>query len=279
MGNLMKLKRALISVSNKKGIEDFARSLVDLKIEIISTGGTASFLQKNGIKLNEVSEITGFPEMLEGRVKTLHPFIHAGILAKRNKKDHMEKLKQHKINVIDIVVCNLYPFEQTIKKKNVGIEEVIENIDIGGPTLIRSAAKNYQDVIVVTNPNQYEEIIKKLKKNKDLKLEEREQLAVEAYTHTAEYDAIISKYLRSRWTDEILPNSNTVAMRKIQDMRYGENPHQKGAFYKQLPEIAEPCISNATKIQGKELSYNNILDSDCAIECIKEFLRFISLIN
>jgi len=172
---------------------------------------------------------------------------------------------------INLLVCNLYPFEQTIQRRNVGIDEVIENIDIGGSTLIRAAAKNYQDVIVVTNPNQYKEISKKLHKNKDLKLEEREQLAVEAFSHTAQYDAIISNYLRDRWTDETLPDSPTISMRKIQDMRYGENPHQKGTFYKQLLKIDEPCISNAVKLQGKELSFNNILDSDCAIECVKEF--------
>jgi phosphoribosylaminoimidazolecarboxamide formyltransferase/IMP cyclohydrolase len=165
----------------------------------------------------------------------------------------------------------LYPFEVTIKKPKVGIEEVIENIDIGGPTLIRAAAKNYKDVIVVTNKNQYNNVLKTLESKGDLSLREREKLALDAFTHTAQYDSIISNYLRNKWTDEVLPDNNSIAMRKKQDMRYGENPHLKGAFYKSLPEISEPCIVNAVKLHGKELSYNNILDSDCAIECIKEF--------
>ena len=267
----MKVKRALISVSDKEGITDFVKGLSKLGVEIFSTGGTASVLRKVGITIKDVSEVTGFPEMLDGRVKTLHPIIHAGILAKRDDKKHKDTLKKHNISHIDIVVCNLYPFEQTIQKPKVGIEEVIENIDIGGPTLIRAAAKNYKDVIVVTSKNQFECVLKSLEKNGDIDIIKREKLALEAYTHTAQYDSIISQYLRKRWTDELLPESNSISMRKIQDMRYGENPHLKGAFYKSLPEISEPCITNAVKLQGKELSYNNILDGDCAIECIKEF--------
>ena len=264
-------KRALISVSDKTGIIDFAKGLSKLDIEILSTGGTASVLRKNGVKITDVSDVTSFPEMLDGRVKTLHPIIHAGILAKRDEKDHMDTLKKHNINKIDIVVVNLYPFEETIKKSKVNIQEVIENIDIGGPTLIRAAAKNYKDVVVVTNSGQYNGVLKYLQSNKKIDLKERERLAYEAYSHTAQYDSIISKYLGVRWTDEILPDNTSIAMRKIQDMRYGENPHQKGAFYKILPEITEPCISNAVQLQGKALSFNNILDADCAIECIKEF--------
>ena len=267
----MKAKRALISVSNKEGISDFARGLSNLGIEILSTGGTAAILSEAGIKIKSVSDITGFPEMLDGRVKTLHPIIHAGILARRDEKEHMENLKKHNIATIDILVCNLYPFEKTINKPQVGIEEVIENIDIGGPTLIRAAAKNYRDVIVVTNKDQYANVLKTLKSKGELSLNEKEKLALDAFAHTAQYDSIISNYLRKKWTNEILPDENSIAMRKIQDMRYGENPHLKGAFYKSLPEITEPCIANVMKLQGKELSYNNILDSDCAIECIKEF--------
>ncbi len=267
----MKAKRALISVSDKEGITDFAKGLSNLDIEIFSTGGTASVLSKAGIKIKEVSDITGFPEMLDGRVKTLHPIIHAGILAKRDEKKHIDVLKKHSIDTIDILVCNLYPFEKTIKKPKVGIEEVIENIDIGGPTLIRAAAKNYKDVVVVTNTDQYNDVLKSFESNGELSLGEKEKLALDAFAHTAQYDSIISNYLRYKWTDDILPDENSIAMRKIKDMRYGENPHLKGAFYKSLPEIKEPCIINAEKIQGKELSYNNILDSDCAIECIKEF--------
>jgi len=268
---MTKFKRALISVSNKNGIADFAKKLSKHNIEIISTGGTAAFLKENNIKIKQVSEITGSPEILDGRVKTLHPIIHAGILAKRDKKQHIDTLKKQGIKPINLVVCNLYPFEQTIQKPNVSIEEVIENIDIGGPTLIRAAAKNYRDVIILTNPRQYDDFLKNIETNKKIDLKERERYAIEAYTHTAQYDTIISQYLRNIWTDEKLPDKHSLTMHKIQDMRYGENPHQKGAFYETLPTIAEPCISNATKLQGKELSFNNILDTDCAIECIKEF--------
>jgi len=265
------MKRALISVSDKGGLVDFARGLSKLGFDILSTGGSAKTLESAGIKIKEVSNITGFPEMLDGRVKTLHPVIHAGILARRDNKKHMDTLKKHNIQTIDMLVCNLYPFEATIQKPKVGIEEVIENIDIGGPTLIRAAAKNYKDVIVVTNKDQYNDVLKTLKSKGYLSLREKEKLALDAFAHTAQYDSIISNYLRNKWTDDILPDENSITMRKIQDMRYGENPHLKGAFYKSLPEITEPCIANAVKLQGKELSYNNILDGDCAIECIKEF--------
>ena len=267
----MKVKQALISVSDKTDIADFAKRLSDLGINILSTGGTADVLTKAGIPIKEVSNVTGFPEMLDGRVKTLHPIIHAGILAKRENKDHMDTIKKHNIKTIDLLVCNLYPFEETIKKPKVDINDVIENIDIGGPTLIRAAAKNYKDVIVVTNIDQYKNVLKSLKEKGDLSLSEKEKLALDAFSHTAQYDSIISNYLRNKWTDEKLPKNNSIALRKIQDMRYGENPHLGGAFYKSLPEITEPCITNAVKLQGKELSYNNILDADCAIECIKEF--------
>ncbi|MCK4364963.1 MAG: bifunctional phosphoribosylaminoimidazolecarboxamide formyltransferase/IMP cyclohydrolase [Thermoplasmatales archaeon] len=265
------MKRALISVSDKGSIVDFSKRLSKLGFEIISTGGTAKALVSAGIKIKEVSDVTGFPEMLDGRVKTLHPIIHAGVLARRDNKEHMNTLKKHNINKIDLLAINLYPFEETIKKPKVGIEEVIENIDIGGPTLIRAAAKNYKDVIIVTSKNQYNDVLKSLESNGDLSLREKEKLALDAYVHTAQYDSIISTYLRNKWTDEILPDNNSIALRKKQDMRYGENPHLKGAFYKTLPEIFEPCIVNAIKLQGKELSYNNILDGDCAIECLKEF--------
>jgi len=271
-------KRALISVSDKEDIIHFAKELSKLNIDILSTGGTAAVLSGAGIRIKEVSEVTGFPEMLDARVKTLHPIIHAGILAKRDEKEHMNVLKKHKIECIDIVVCNLYPFEKTIQKPNASIEEVIENIDIGGPTLIRAAAKNYKDVIVITNRKQYGELLKALQSKGEISVKERQKLAVEAYAHTAQYDSIISQHLAYRWTDEILPDSHTLTMRKIQDMRYGENPHQKGAFYRSLPRVAEPCISNAVKLQGKELSFNNVLDADCAIECVKEFTNHTCVI-
>ena len=268
---VMNVKRALISVSDKDGITLFVKELEKLGIEIISTGGTASVLKKHGIKIKEISEITKFPEMLDGRVKTLHPNIHAGILAKRDDKKHMQTIKKHNINPIDLLVINLYPFEQTIKKKKVKMQEVIENIDIGGPTLIRAAAKNYKDIIIITNKKQYNPIIKQLKEKKEITLEQKEKLALEAFSHTAQYDTIISNFLKNKWTDEKLPENTSVTMRKKQDMRYGENPHLKGGFYKLIPETNEPCITNAKKLQGKELSYNNILDSDGAIEAIKEF--------
>ena len=267
----MKVKKALISVSDKKGVADFAKELSNLGVEILSTGGTARVLTENGVKIKEVSSVTKFPEMLDGRVKTLHPIIHAGILARRDIKEHMETLKKHDIDTIDLLVVNLYPFEQTIKKPKVTMEEVIENIDIGGPTLVRAAAKNYKDVIVVTDSNQYSTVLKSLKDKGDLDISQREKLALDAYSHTAQYDSIISNYLREKWTDEVLPENKTITMRKKQDMRYGENPHLKGGFYKAIPEVSEPCITNAVKLQGKELSYNNILDSDGSIEAIKEF--------
>lgn len=267
----MRYKNALISVFNKEKIVDFAQSLSKNGMNIISSGGTSKVLLDSGISVKEVSKLTGFPEMLDGRVKTLHPVIHVGILAKRDKKSHMDKLSEHNIDTIDIVVCNLYPFEATIEKPKVSVEEVVENIDIGGPTLIRAAAKNYQDVLIITNPNRYNEITKLLSQKKDIDLDYRLKLAIEAFSHTAQYDSIISQYFRTRFTDEILPENLTFTMRKIQDMRYGENPHQQGAFYQSIPVDSKPCISNAKKIQGKKLSYNNILDSDCAIECVKEF--------
>jgi phosphoribosylaminoimidazolecarboxamide formyltransferase/IMP cyclohydrolase len=267
----MNIKRALISVSDKDGIIKFTNGLKKLNIDIISTGGTGKFLKKFNIKIKEVSELTNFPEILDGRVKTLHPVIHAGILAMRNNRKHMDVINRFKIKPIDIVICNLYPFEKTIKKDNVNWQEVIENIDIGGPTLIRAAAKNYKDVIVATNKNQYESILESLKIKGNLYIKEREQLAIEAFTHTAIYDSIISNYLREKLNNHILPNNNVIALKKLLSLRYGENPHQKGIYYKSIPEILEPCISNSVKIHGKDLSYNNILDSDCAIECIKEF--------
>ncbi|MFC1748864.1 bifunctional phosphoribosylaminoimidazolecarboxamide formyltransferase/IMP cyclohydrolase [Pseudomonadota bacterium] len=267
----MTVRRALLSVSDKQGIGDFSKKLVNLNISLISTGGTAKTLQQNNVPYEDISAITGFPEMLDGRVKTLHPHIHGALLAQRKNKAHMNTLKDHHIKPIDMVVCNLYPFENTIAKQHVSLEEIIENIDIGGPTLIRAAAKNYPDIVVITTPLQYNHVISLLEKEGDINLAEREQLALDAFSHTAQYDAIISSYLRSRWTNEILHENNAIAIRKIQDMRYGENPHQKGAFYKIIPETTEPCITNAFKLQGKILSYNNILDADCAIEAIKEF--------
>lgn len=267
----MIVKRALISVSDKTDLADFATGLSKLGLEILSTGGTARFLKDNNVNITDVSSVTNFPEILDGRVKTLHPIIHAGILARRDITEHMNTLAKYKIKPIDLLVVNLYPFEDTIKKSKVSMDEVIENIDIGGPTLIRAASKNYKDVIIITNNNQYNPVLKSLQEKGNLSIVDREKLAIEAFSHTAQYDCIISNYLSSKWTDEILPEDKTITMRKKQDMRYGENPHLKGAFYKSVPDTLEPCITNAIKLQGKELSYNNILDSDGAIETIKEF--------
>jgi len=268
---IMNVKRALISVSDKTDLADFAKGLSKLEVEILSTGGTARFLKENNVKITDVSSVTNFPEMLDGRVKTLHPIIHAGILARRDIPEHMKTLEKYKIKPIDLLVVNLYPFEDTIKKSKVSMDEVIENIDIGGPALIRAASKNYLDVIIITNKNQYKTVLQSLKEKGNLSIADREKLAIEAFSHTAQYDCIISNYLSSKWTDEIFPENKTITMRKKQDMRYGENPHLKGGFYKAVPEILEPCITNALKLHGKELSYNNILDSDGAIETIKEF--------
>jgi len=267
----MNVQQALISVSDKTGIKELATVLVEQDIKIISTGGTATLLKKHNIPIIEISSVTDFPEMLNGRVKTLHPRIHAGILAQRSKKNHMDTLASHNITPIDMVVCNLYPFEQTIQKPKVALSEVIENIDIGGPTLIRASAKNYKDVIIITNTHQYPIIQTALQEHRDITLSEREQFALEAFSHTAQYDSIISTYLRSRWTNETLPTDTVIPLRKKQEMRYGENPHLNAMFYEQLPSTTEPCITNAHQIQGKALSYNNILDSDGAIESIKEF--------
>jgi len=267
----MKIQRALISVSDKTGIKELSEHLINHQIEILSSGGTAKILKKHNIPHKEISKVTDFPEMLDGRVKTLHPRIHAGILANRENPNHMKTLQDHQINPIDLVVCNLYPFEQTISKPKVALTDVIENIDIGGTTLIRAAAKNYKDVIVITKPSQYNLLKQSLKNKKSLSLSDREQFALDAFSHTAQYDAIISTYLRKRWTDDAFPTNTTIPLRKKQELRYGENPHLQAGFYEQLPAIAEPCITNADQIQGKALSYNNILDGDGAIEAIKEF--------
>ena len=221
---MKKIKRALISVSDKENILDLAKVLIDYNVEIISTGGSAKLLKDNSIKVIEVSEYTNFPEMLDGRVKTLHPKIHGGILANRNIKNHLETLKQNDINEIDLVVVNLYPFQQAIKKESCTLDEAIENIDIGGPTMIRAAAKNFQSVAVLTDPNDYSEFIKKMNVNQgSLDVESRFMLAKKAFLHTAQYDGAISSYLSKG--NQLLPNVLTKVLEKTMDMRYGENPH------------------------------------------------------
>jgi len=272
---MVKVNRALISVSDKTGIVDFAKELNVLGIEILSTGGTAKLLKENNIPAIEVSNYTGFPEMLDGRVKTLHPKIHAGLLALRENKEHMETLKQHNIGLIDMVVVNLYPFEKVIQKQGVPIEEVIENIDIGGPSMLRSAAKNHQSVAVVCNPVRYAEIIRELKENKKvISKNTLQELGIEVFRATSNYDGVIHNYLK----DHILhsgagklefPQNLNLGFAKIQELRYGENPHQKAAFYAEKGNSSG--LTTARQLWGKELSFNNILDLNAVVNIVKEF--------
>lgn len=265
------IKRALISVSNKEGIVDLAKKLTDLKIEILSTGGTATLLREAGIQVKDVFEVTSFPECLDGRVKTLHPAIHGGILAIRNNKEHMETLEKLNIEPIDLLIINLYPFKETISKDHVELEEAIENIDIGGPTMLRAAAKNHNDVTVVIDPADYNKIIEEIKENGDTALETRYKLALKVFEHTAQYDSLISNYLRKQIGDEVtFPEKLTLTYEKVQDLRYGENPHQRAAFYKSVEKISGTLV-NGVQLQGKELSFNNINDANGAIELLKEF--------
>lgn len=273
----MKIKRALVSVSNKEGIVDFARGLKELGVEIISTGGTAKLLESNEIKVKGISEVTGFPEILDGRVKTLHPKVHGGLLARRDIPEHMEAIKELGIEPIDMVVVNLYPFEEVIKKPNVPLAEAIENIDIGGPSMLRSAAKNFTDVIVISDPKYYEPILQELKEhNGEVSLEMREKLAVDVFKNTSRYDGAISRFLSQKMLGEEakaqkdLPETLELSFEKIEDMRYGENPHQRAAFYRERGNDY-PGITRAKKLHGKGLSYNNILDLDSVLESVREF--------
>lgn len=262
--------RALISVSDKTGIVDFAKKLRSLGVEIISTGGTFKVLKEAGIDAVEVSEITNFPECLDGRVKTLHPNIHGGILAIRSKKEHMEQLSQLSIDTIDLVIVNLYPFKETILKEGVTREEAIENIDIGGPTMLRAAAKNYQDVAVVVDPKDYGSVLEELQEKGEMSLGTKFYLSSKVFEHTAHYDALIASYIRNERKDYNLPETFTMTYEKIQEMRYGENPHQKAAFYREV--INQPgLLASAKKLHGKELSFNNINDTNGALELLKEF--------
>ena len=259
------IKRALISVFDKTGIVEFAKELDKLGVEILSTGGTASKLKDAGIKVKDVSQYTGFPEMMDGRVKTLHPKIHGGLLALRNNKEHMKQAKESNIEMIDMVVVNLYPFEETVKKK-LSFEETIEMIDIGGPSMVRSAAKNFKDVLVIIDPNDYKWIIKEIKSGKKIPIEKRKELAKKVFEITSVYDSLIAKYL----TEEQFPRIFSGLYIKKQEMRYGENPYQDAAFYTDLSS-KEPGVGNSEQLHGKELSYNNIMDTDSALEIVKEF--------
>ncbi|ERM92749.1 purine biosynthesis protein purH [Caldanaerobacter subterraneus subsp. yonseiensis KB-1] len=261
-------RRALISVSKKDGIVEFAKKLEDLGYEIISTGGTYNLLKESGVKVIKVSEVTGFPEIMEGRVKTLHPKIHGGILAVRDKKEHLKDLNDHGIVPIDLVAINLYPFKETISREKVALEEAIENIDIGGPAMIRAAAKNYKYVTVLVDPVDYEKVIEEIKLYGDTKEETRFYLAAKAFGHTAFYDSLIYEYFREK-TNMEFPKVITFAYEKVQDLRYGENPHQKAAFYKN--PVKSYGIAECLQLHGKELSFNNINDANAAIELVREF--------
>ncbi|HOQ00368.1 MAG TPA: bifunctional phosphoribosylaminoimidazolecarboxamide formyltransferase/IMP cyclohydrolase [Acetivibrio clariflavus] len=264
------IKRALISVSDKTGIVELAKELSSMGIEIISTGGTQKILSDSGIKVINISDITGFPECLDGRVKTLHPKVHGGLLAMRSNPEHMRQIKELGIEPIDMVIINLYPFKQTILKENVELEEAIENIDIGGPTMLRAAAKNYQDVVVIVDPADYKTVLDELKSTKDVSVKTKFKLASKVFEHTSHYDTLIAKYLREKVGEEEFPQTLSLTFEKVQEMRYGENPHQKAVFYKEVGANVG-CLPSAKQLHGKELSYNNINDANGALELLKEF--------
>lgn len=281
MSNARPIRRALISVSDKTGIVEFAKALADRGVDILSTGGTARLLAEQGISVTEVSDYTGFPEMMDGRVKTLHPKVHGGVLGRRGQDDDV--MEKHGINPIDMVVVNLYPFAATVAKEGCTLADAVENIDIGGPTMVRSAAKNHKDVTIVVNAHDYDRVIAEMDANaKSLTLDTRFDLAIAAFEHTAAYDGMIANYFgtmvpsygENKEGDEEskFPRTFNQQFIKKQDMRYGENSHQDAAFYvEENPQ--EASVSTAKQIQGKALSYNNIADTDAALECVKEFVE------
>jgi phosphoribosylaminoimidazolecarboxamide formyltransferase / IMP cyclohydrolase len=268
------IQRALISVSDKTGVIEFAKALSQMNIEILSTGGTAKLLAGAGVKVTEVADYTGFPEMLDGRVKTLHPKVHGGILGRRDLPEHVAKMREHNIPNIDLVVVNLYPFSATVAKPDCTLEDAIENIDIGGPTMVRAAAKNYLHVGIVTDSGDYINIINELQSNnQSLSAATKFALAKKAFSHTAAYDGAISNYLTAineSGAKENFPRKLNLQFHKAQDLRYGENPHQHAAFYEELPPVPG-SLATFKQHQGKELSYNNIADADAAWECVKTF--------
>ncbi len=269
--NLIAVKRALISVSDKTGIVEFAQALQAQGVEILSTGGTYRLLQKNGVAATEVSDHTGFPEMMDGRVKTLHPKIHGGILARPGQDDAV--MQEHGIDAINMVVVNLYPFEKTVANPDCSLEDAIENIDIGGPTMVRAAAKNHRFVNIVVNAGDYPRILAEMKTNSGAtSYETRFDLAIRAYEHTTAYDGAIANYFgrRVEGGSELFPRTYSTQFNKVQEMRYGENPHQNAAFYVEK-DPQEVGIATATQLQGKALSYNNVADTDAALECVKNF--------
>ncbi|MHB1392335.1 MAG: bifunctional phosphoribosylaminoimidazolecarboxamide formyltransferase/IMP cyclohydrolase [Clostridia bacterium] len=264
------IKRALISVSDKTGIVDFAKELVKLGIEIISTGGTAIAFEEEGIKVIGISEITGYPECLDGRVKTLHPNIHGGLLAVRDNEVHMNKLRELGIETIDIVVVNLYPFRKTIEKEGVEHHEAIENIDIGGPSMLRAAAKNYKYVTVIVNPSDYQKVLEEINDKGNTTEATRFELAAKVFSHTASYDTLIGNYLWDKAGLPKYPETVTMTFEKVQELRYGENPHQAAAYYREMKAVSG-SIATAVQLHGKELSFNNINDANAALETLKEF--------
>jgi len=271
ISNGVKIKTALISVSDKTGVVEFAKKLSKMSVKIISTGGTAKKLSEAGVKVIGIESVTGFPEMMDGRVKTLHPKIHGALLGLRDKKEHTAAMKEHNIEPIDLVCVNLYPFEQTIEKPSCKLAEAIENIDIGGPSMLRSAAKNHKFVTVVTQPSQYDKLIEEMQKNDGAISEElRSDFARAAFALTASYDAAISKYLNKIAGVEY-PDRVSIAVKKEKTLRYGENPHQTAAYYK-LPQSGETSICSGTLLEGEtEISFNNLLDANAAFELVKEF--------
>jgi len=274
MSELRKVSRALISVSDKTGIVEFARALTDQAVELLSTGGTHRLLQDNGIPVREVSDYTGFPEMMDGRVKTLHPKVHGGILGRRGTDDAV--MAEHGILGIDMVVVNLYPFAATVADPNCDLPTAIENIDIGGPTMVRSAAKNHKDVAIVVNAGDYSTVLEEMKANGgQLSYDTRYGLMVKAFEHTASYDGMIANHFGARNTaneKRDFPDTFNMQFLKSQEMRYGENPHQKAAFYVEAKPV-EASVATAKQLQGKELSYNNVADTDAALECVKSFTK------
>ncbi|MFZ6750601.1 bifunctional phosphoribosylaminoimidazolecarboxamide formyltransferase/IMP cyclohydrolase [Undibacterium sp. Ren11W] len=271
------IKQALISVSDKTGILEFARELSARGVKLLSTGGTAKLLADNGLAVTEVADYTGFPEMLDGRVKTLHPKVHGGILARRDFPEHMSALEQHGIPTIDMVVVNLYPFQQTVAKAECSLEDAIENIDIGGPTMLRSSAKNHKDVVVIVDPSDYQVVLDEMSANQnEVSYNTKFTLAKKVFAHTAQYDGAITNYLTSLGEDKAhttrsnFPQTLNLHFEKVQEMRYGENPHQAASFYRDLNAF-DGALANYTQLQGKELSYNNIADADAAWECVKSF--------
>lgn len=266
-----RVQRAIISVSDKTGVVELARELHQLGIEILSTGGTSSALQKSGIPVIEISKFTGFPEVMDGRVKTLQPKIHGGILAVRDNPEHMKQLKEHKFEPIDLLIINLYPFEATIQKPGVTFEEAIENIDIGGPAMLRSAAKNHQYVGVVVNPIHYERLLSELKNNQNCLTDEfKRDLAIEVFETTSTYDGMIADYLKRSSQKDGMSEVLSLGLKKVIPCRYGENPHQEGALYA-LKQAYEPGLSTAKQLNGKELSYNNIMDLSAAFTMVRDF--------